>query len=266
MSLLRRNVFLLIVMFVGSRAALGCTSKRAILGNCDCHFLGGCDWSKTPPVPSATPSAAHPVGINAFAKNPSTPQTTTICEGKLNSLGVLYDCDLRIPLYSARALGDADITALYLSKYDRSDFSESRYLNPRDRQKNGDYRPEALDQIPCYESFACKSGIICPEPNWVKKSRAGALSKNCDKKLMKEEKKIHKGHLIAASYGRSATSMRQSVKDTFTLSNAVPQFKDLNSGLWNQNEKKLLIWANNNCASTAPNRRNGRLFIVVGRY
>ena len=70
---------------------------------------------------------------------------------------------------------------------------------------------------------------------------------------------MHKGHLIAASYGRG---VGEKIKATFTYTNAVPQFGKFNQGQWLSYEKRLVTWGKNYCAFEGAT--NVRMHIVVG--
>ena len=261
---------LLTLLFVGSGGSQQtCTSTKAIANNCDCHFIGACDWTQSPPAPLANPAAAMPVGINTFAKDPTNPETTEICEGTQNTLAIFYECDLRIPLYSARVLTDADMKSTYSAAALRTGFRMSGHIPRQHQQRNGDYGPKAKNQIPCYESTVSKpAGTMYYETNWYSAAlKYGPPPLTCKptgsvKKLLTT---IDKGHLIASNYGKSAQNARQTVRDTFYLTNIVPQFADMNRGSWVRNEQILLNWASSKCASTVASRRNGRLFVIVGK-
>ena len=256
-------------MLVGSGRSQ-CQSKKPITGNCDCHFIGACDWTTSPPTPNSRAAAAQPKGLKAFAKMPRKPHTITICEGTQNTVAIFYDCDLRIPLYSARVLTDADMQAAYSAKNQRTGFRQSKHITTGlYLQRNGDYGPNGRDQIPCYERARGKpAGSMYYETRWYSRAlRYRGRGQVCKPKLLKKAaSKIHKGHLIASNYGKAAVNGAKSVRDTFTLSNTVPQFEDMNSNAWMRSEQSLLNWASGKCASTAANRRDGRLFIVVGKY
>ena len=249
-----------------------CQSQKPISGNCDCHFIGACDWTTSPPAPNTRAAAAQPKGLKAFAKRPRKPHTITVCEGTQNTMAIFYDCDLRIPLYSARVLTDADMQAAYSAVSQRTGFRQSAHITPAlYLQRNGDYGTNGRDQIPCYERARSKpAGSMYYETRWYSRAlRYKGRGQFCKSKLLLAKKitsKIQKGHLIASNYGKAAVNGAQSVSDTFTLSNIVPQFGDMNGNAWMRNEQSLLNWASGKCASTATNRRDGRLFIVVGKY
>ena len=261
---------LLILVFASpGESQIPCSSKKPITGHCDCHFIGACDWTTAPPTATPTAAAAQPTGINtAFG---STHDLTTMCEGSQESLAILYDCDLRIPLYSARVLDDADMKATYSAATHRTNFKQTDLVDRPYRQKNGDYGPNARDQIPCYETRTITAPASMQfETNWytaaVLKYKRPLPWCGVTSTLTPPLSTIDKGHMIASNYGKSATNIVQTVGDTFILSNIVPQFADLNRGSWVRNEQILLNWASSHCASTVGTRRNGRLFIVVGEY
>ena len=259
---------LLILVFVRpGESQIPCSSTKPITGNCDCHFIGACDWTTAPPTATPTAANSRPNGVDTTF---GSTHLTTMCEGSLESIAILYDCDLLIPLYSARVLDDADMKATYSAKTHRTNFRETKLVTTQYRQKNGDYGPKARDQIPCYESTISKpKGTMLFETNWYPAAlKYGGPPVKCKPRTVKKKhpSTIDKGHMIAANYGKSATNVIQTVSDTFTLSNIVPQFSKLNQGSWVRNEQILLNWASSHCASTGGTRRSGRLFIVVGEY
>ena len=144
---------LLVVVFVKSVLSQGCINTSRITTTCYCHFVGACNWTQTPPAPLLNAAQALPQGIESnFASQNPNPNTDEICEGIQRSLAILYECDLRIPLYAARVLTDADLLAKYNAKTQRTSFRETRALLSIYRQKNGDYGPRPKDQISCYET------------------------------------------------------------------------------------------------------------------
>ena len=248
------------LLFMGSSTGQRCQSTRPILNNCECHFIGACDFTKSPPKKVKNLVRAQPIGITKFARNPIWPHIATICEGQRKCLAIFYDCDLRIPLVSARTLSDADIKSRYSAKNQRTGFRETSYITSQFRQKTGDYGPNGKNQIPCYEIGSPK-GQMNIDKKWYPRR---AKSKLAICKSKKRLTPINKGHLIASSYGKASRNSGQSIKDTFTLSNIVPQFEQMNTNSWNRAEQQLLNWALLSCASTVKTRKNGRLFIVVG--
>ena len=70
---------------------------------------------------------------------------------------------------------------------------------------------------------------------------------------------IHKGHLIAARYGKA----RGNIDATFTYTNAVPQVGGYNSGKWRVHEAKVSRMAAD-CQKNAPKGIKIQVFIVVG--
>ena len=45
-------------------------------------------------------------------------------------MAIFHGCDLRIPLYSARVLTDADMQAAYSDKNQRTGFKQSKHITP----------------------------------------------------------------------------------------------------------------------------------------
>ena len=74
---------------------------------------------------------------------------------------------------------------------------------------------------------------------------------------------IHRGHLIAASYGKG-NSQPDGVKSTFTLTNAVPQIGAFNSGQWMQAEKGMMTFAQNCEKDAVKKNLNAKIYVVVG--
>ena len=70
---------------------------------------------------------------------------------------------------------------------------------------------------------------------------------------------IHKGHLIAAGYGRGNQARAEA---TFVYTNVVPQFGRFNSGQWMRFEQRLVQWGRDYCA--IKNAKNTKLYIIVG--
>ena len=258
---------LLVVVFVKSVLSQGCMSTSRITTTCYCHFVGACNWTQTPPAPLLNAAQALPQGIESnFASQNPNPNTDEICEGIQRSLAILYECDLRIPLYAARVLTDADLLAKYNAKTQRTSFRETRALLSFYRQKNGDYGPRPKDQISCYETNTGGGArmTLYYDANWWPPAFAqGPPPQACNKKNVGLAA-IDKGHLIASNYGKSAANSKITVKDTFYLSNVVPQFAELNRIAWLQHEQALLKWAINTCSSAKAGRQNARLFILVG--
>ena len=73
---------------------------------------------------------------------------------------------------------------------------------------------------------------------------------------------MHKGHLIAAACGRGKKAR---IASTFTYTNTVPQFGNMNSGIWNVKEQALVKWGRENCANyNGGTNENVRMHIIVG--
>jgi hypothetical protein len=141
----------------------------------------------------------------------------------------------------------------YGAKYERPNVSFKRSLQIRDNlQQNDDDYTGALQRIPCYETMNKQNYI---EQKWYRAVSNGRIVSNtmpCPNNIMKSP--IHRGHLIAASYGRGKPERSL---ETFVYTNAVPQFGRPNTGSWRNLERNLIYWAENNCMG-AP------LHIIVG--
>jgi hypothetical protein len=110
--------------------------------------------------------------------------------------------------------------------------------------KNADFK-RSCDHFFCYEN------IMGQLADW----NISGLCPNTSKY------EVHKGHMIAARYG---IGNAKRVKDTFTLTNVVPQERDFNSNKWMRAEGSLIQWAKN-CQNIAPTATiEARIYIVVG--
>jgi hypothetical protein len=110
--------------------------------------------------------------------------------------------------------------------------------------KNADFK-RSCDHFFCYEN------IMGQLADW----NSSGLCPNTSKY------EVHKGHMIAARYG---IGNAKRIKDTFTLTNAVPQERDFNSNKWMRAEGSLIQWAKN-CQNIAPTATiEARIYIVVG--
>ena len=76
---------------------------------------------------------------------------------------------------------------------------------------------------------------------------------------------IHKGHMIAASYGFSHGG-QPSVDNTFTYTNAVPQIGSFNSGKWMGAEKTVVAAAKDCECKASAKGEIGRVYVVVGKH
>ena len=134
------------------------------------------------------------------------------------NIGIIYDCKNLIPL-AATAVLTAD---QYGDEYDRRGMSFKTSSQIRDdlQQNDVDYT-DPLKRIPCYETTTKQ---YFTEQKWYEALTKGTVVSNtnpCPHDMKKSA--IHRGHLIAASYGRG-TPENMRIKKTFVYTNAVLQF------------------------------------------
>ena len=210
------------------------------LNGCACNFIGACKWNaKTNTFGTFTGRNLKTFipKVESFA---ITSQVAEICES--GSIGIVYDCVNLIPLASTAVFKSDE----YYAKYRRSSkhFKQSHLIGTNFQQHDKDYE-QAMRHQPCYKATNSKYYV---EHNWSRGNTPYARKgrKACDHKIS-----IHRGHLIAAQYRPTINEI------TFVFTNAIPQFGAVNSGGWNQFERKTLEWARGNCHS-AP------VHIIVG--
>ena len=179
------------------------------------------------------------------------------------------------------------------------EFNQSSFLDPDFQAKNSDYEGSSNVQI-CYQHFpntgpalidsywykelnpgkAVKPNQLCPSvlinQNAVAKKAVAkkAVAKKtvakktvAKKEVVKSAEKtlktsIHRGHLIAAQYGRGDKAR---ILATFTYTNTIPQFGGVNSGPWRVKENALVEWGRKNCVEHEEKEtENVRMFIIAG--
>ena len=195
-----------------------CTGN-GLLNECACNFINACKYDETTNKFSAFPGSAK--DLDKFIPNVkifsmSTSQVAEICEP--GNIGIIYDCKNLIPL-AATAVLTAD---QYGAEYDRRGMSFKTSSQIRDdlQQNDVDYT-DPLKRIPCYETTTKQ---YFTEQKWYEALTKGTVVSNtnpCPHDMKKSA--IHRGHLIAASYGRG-TPENMRIKETFVYTNAVPQF------------------------------------------
>ena len=224
-----------------------CTGN-GLLNNCACNFINACKYDTSTNLFDAFRGSRNDLekfipNVKFFAASAS--QVAEICEP--GNIGIIYDCKNLIPLAATLVL-TAD---QYGSLYRRPDlkFKASEQIRG-DFQQNADDYKDALQHVPCYETSSKQNFI---EQKWYQALKSKAPSTQpCPLGIAKSP--IHRGHLIAGSYGRGAPDRTE---QTFVYTNAVPQFARENSGSWNSFERGLIKWAKNNCMRSP-------LHIIVG--
>ena len=253
-----RLVFLLMIgcflhKVKGQRCSMTGTNGIA---PCQCNFMEACNAQGNP-----NPNLAQylPTGVDQLGLFEHEQQNLAyLCEGG-DAVGILYDCNNRIPLYAATVINGPLLLGKSYEGRPGVDFSLSRQLDGRFQQQKEDYK-DALRREPCYLSFR-RGRMYIVEEDWL---RASGRIKPFRTRLCPRgsvvKTSVHRGHLIASQYGRNNQAKKRA---TFKYTNAVPQFGVFNSYPWRVCESRLIRWGRQNCAQVRE-AMNVRLFIVVG--
>ena len=235
-----------------------CTGN-GLFKECACNFINACKYDESAKKFNAFPGSARDLekfipNVKFFSTSTVTSQVAEICEP--GNIGIIYDCLKRIPLAATTVL-TAD---QYGGEYTRPSmsFKTSSQIG-RDLQQNDVDYTDALNRIACYETTKTTKPQNFTEQKWYEALTNGIVVSDtnpCGHNMKESATPVHRGHLIAASYGRG-TPGNMRIKETFVYTNAVPQFGRLNSGHWRVFEENLLTWAEKNCKG-AP------LHIIVG--
>ena len=232
-----------------SKIEAHCTGNGLL--NCACNFINACKYDASNKIFNKFSGSINDLekfipNVKSFAT--PTSQVAEICEP--GNIGIIYDCKNLIPLASTLVLTADKYGA---SGYRRPTINFEGSLQIRDdfQQNDMDYK-DTSQRVPCYETLSNQNFI---EQKWYRALTNGKVVSNaqpCPPGITKSP--IHRGHLIAASYGRGIPDRSE---QTFVYTNAVPQFGKQNSGSWRIFERNLLEWAINNCMG-AP------LHVIVG--
>ena len=206
-------------------------SGNGLKNDCACNFINACKWDPKTNTFSAFGGSASDLrkfipNLSNLAKSP--PHIAEICEP--GSLGIIYDCKNRIPIAATIVIS----VDQYKSRtYQRPaiGFRKSSKIGSNFQQNHIDYT-DASQRIPCIETSGGKYYI---EHTWYSGGHVAPYAVPCPQNPPKTS--IHRGHLIAASYGRGTPDRSA---ETFVYTNAVPQFGRENSGSWRSFESKLL--------------------------
>ena len=214
---------------------------------CECMFVGGCDWGGEPNVDSTENphlDGFAPANIEQFAyeKSSGVQNLGWICEGE--TVAILYDCNARIPLYSATVIEGNQAG----QKVDRSKakFHPSTRLEAEFQQIGEDYAGSSKHKF-CYRDQSTGT-----ELNWD----GGACTSSPG------SGPIDRGHMVSAGYARADADR---VQNTFAYTNIVPQFAVFNRGEWRKAEDSELVktWGNE-CHKAAGKKKDARIYVVVG--
>lgn len=231
-------------------------------GGCQCNILGACGVhiQNTSDLNTKTLIGYAPSGLEIFSNDGSQKQNLAyLCEG--NTVAILYDCNKRIPLYAATMMsGDQLNAGGVISRPSHFQQSNNPLLNKVYLPGDNDYSNSGNREI-CYQT---KQADLLIDSSWYQLLNSGKVppSLNCHQPIpagCKKNVAIHRGHLIAAGYGRGN---QDRIKATFTYTNTVPQFGRFNSGKWMAIEQSLVKWGRENCATT--NTKDVNMYIIVG--
>lgn len=197
-----------------------------------------------------------PSGLDKFG---SSKNLAYLCEE--GAVAILYDCKLKTPLYAATVMDKKQLNARYVrpnSNFRRSSTS----LDPKYQQKARDYKYSSKVKI-CYKKKAVKTDRFVDRLWFKAKNLIFPPFTKCNQESQNDKlfASIHRGHLIAAQYGRGKKTR---IVATFRYTNTVPQFGSVNSGLWNSKEQALVTWGRNNCANPKDKKENVKMHIIVG--
>ena len=181
---------------------------------CECNIMGACD-AQGKPLPNLDFKLTDysPVGLEQFGRFVHNKQNLAyLCENA--AVTILYDCGNRTPLYAATVMNKQQLNARYVRP--KITFrSSSTSLNRRFQQKMNDYKRSKVKI--CYKTTPKKDSLI--DPKWYKALNQGKAIlplKGCNTNSGNNDKlhtDIHRGHLIAAAYGRG---VQVRIKATFT--------------------------------------------------
>ncbi|KAK2546893.1 hypothetical protein P5673_033372 [Acropora cervicornis] len=233
-----------------------CSSSLEISG-CECLFLGACDVHGN--LKDNLDLAKHvPLGLEQFGhvNNPLAERNLAyLCEGL--TVGILYDCNNRIPLYAATVIRGSQFNGEPGKRPDTSFKRSKSGLQKYFQQSNKDYQKASKRKI-CY--FKRSFGKEVVDVAWYRAKNSVMPSDDvCIGGSSDLKTQVHRGHLVASQYGVGDQTLK---KATFVYTNAVPQFGDYNSVPWRIAEGALVDWFSKNCVSNG--KQNAQMFIIVG--
>ena len=222
---------------------------------CQCNFMEACDaqGNPNPNLVQYLPTGVDQLGLVEHEQR----NLAYLCEGA-GAVGILYDCNNRIPLYAATIINGTQLLGGSNEGRPKIPFSLSGQLHGRFQQQGEDYRDASRRKL-CYTTQIGSEYLV--EKDWLRasKRRKRLRTPLCSGGSVVKTS-VHRGHLIASQYGRNNQAK---MRATFTYTNAVPQFGVFNSYPWRVCEGRLIRWGRQNCAQVRG-ATNVRLFIVVG--
>ncbi|XP_068739549.1 uncharacterized protein [Montipora capricornis] len=225
------------------------------ISGCECLFLGACDADGKQKdklkINKHVPLGLEVLGNTLYGRQ----NLAYLCEGR--TVGILYDCNYRIPLFAATVIRGSQLSKAPGNRPSKKFILSESGLDKHFQQSNEDYEKPLQRKI-CYKR---RSGNEMVDVDWYRaKNLKRPRYKVCTGAGSADvETRMHRGHLIASQYGVGDQRLK---KLTFVYTNAVPQFADFNSGPWQIAESALVDWCRDNCAKKG--QKNVQIFIVVG--
>ena len=170
------------------------------ISGCECLFLGACDVHGKP-KDSLNIKKNLPFGLNLFGHvhNPLAKRNLAyVCEGR--TVGILYDCNNRIPLYAATVIRGSQLSGAPGNRPNSQKFILSKSgMDKHFQQLNVDYDKASQRKI-CYKTRSDKEMV---DVHWYRaKNLIHPPFKVCIAAGPKDLKtKMHRGHLVASQYG-----------------------------------------------------------------
>ena len=232
---------------------------------CECNIMEACDAKGNPrPKLDNKLTGYSPSGLEQFGSFVGKKRNLAyLCEN--GTVATHYDCENRTPVYSVTVMDKQQLNAQYSRP--NIGFKQSSALNRHYQQKASDYKRPPKAVKTCYKRKAKKPDRLI-DRIWYKALNLGKAIlpfQRCPQVSGDNNKlyaPMHKGHLIAAAYGRGKKAR---IASTFTYTNTVPQFGNMNSGIWNVKEQALVKWSRENYANyNGGTTENVRMHIIVG--
>ena len=131
---------------------------------CQCNFMEAYDaqGNSNPNLAQYLPTGVDQLGLVEQGQR----NLAYLCEGG-DAVGILYDCNNRVPLYAATVINGALLTGKSPGGRPNIKFSQSSLLDPRFQQQNNDY-VGALKRELCYTTQIRSEYLV--EEDWLRAS------------------------------------------------------------------------------------------------
>lgn len=228
--------------------------KSSGFAGCQCNILGACGITPTDPMLKGYAPSGLSLG-NGLPMN-----VAYLCEG--GTVAIMYDCNKRIPIYSATMMEGWQLNGGKVIRPSTFTPSNDILLDKEYQQNDYDYVGSSNVEV-CYDT---QLGDRKVDFQWYISLNPGktlpSTTPTCNLFHGKKKTAIHRGHLIAASYGRGDPKRTMA---TFTYTNVVPQFGPFNSGKWCSSERRIRKWGLGYCTShNSKATKNVNIYIIVG--